>query len=205
MYCPKNHLRIHYWSLLSSQSVNTRHNPHNPSQSNQSNNASFRHNLHNYNIPTRQPFQTSSPRQPFQYPKTKIYWAKAHVQLRLTFCKILSTLQSQRQSNASFELFSYRFLFNLHWFKTPLIHKNMKSADVHSSELPAIINKEIHLGRMARPFDNPPMFNLRCNPVGVLPKRMGWRLITNVSAPIGNNVTDFIDPALSSVSILCVL
>lgn len=81
----------------------------------------------------------------------------------------------------------------------------MKSADVHSSELSAIINKEIHLGRMARPFDNPPMFNLRCNPVGVLPKRMGWRLITNVSAPIGNSVTDFIDLALSSVSILCVL
>lgn len=45
------------------------------------------------------------------------------------------------------------------------------------------------------------MFNLRCNPVGVLPKKDGgWRLITNYSVPIGNSVNDFIDPALCSVS-----
>lgn len=48
------------------------------------------------------------------------------------------------------------------------------------------------------------MFNLRWNPVGVLPKKNGgvgvWRLNTNLSAAIGNNVTDFFDPALCSVS-----
>lgn len=75
----------------------------------------------------------------------------------------------------------------------------MKSAQVHIAELLAIINKEKSLGRMAGPFNNLPMFNLRCNPVGILPKK-DWRLITNLSAPTGNSVNDFIDPALCSVS-----
>lgn len=97
--------------------------------------------------------------------------------------------------------FSSGFYLNYTGLRLPLLPKNMKSADVHSSELLAIINKEIHLGCMAGLFNNPPMFNLRCNPVGVLPKK-GWGLeiIINLSAPIGNSVNDFIDPALCSVS-----
>lgn len=69
--------------------------------------------------------------------------------------------------------FSTGFYLNYTGLRLPLLPKNMKSADVHSSELLAIINKEIHLGRMAGPFNNPPMFNLRCNPVGVLTKKDG--------------------------------
>lgn len=49
----------------------------------------------------------------------------------------------------------------------------MKSADVHNSELLAIINEEKHFGRMAGPFNYSPIFNIRCIPVGVLPKKDG--------------------------------
>lgn len=93
------------------------------------------------------------------------------------------------------------FHLNYTGLRLPLKPKNMKSAQVHIAELLAIINKEISLGRMSEPFNNLPMFNLRCNPVGILPKKDGcWRLITNLSAPTCNSVNDFIDPALCSVS-----
>lgn len=75
MYCHKNHPRIHCWSLQSSQSVNTRHNPSQPIQSN---NASFRSSLHNHTIRPREPFQTSSTRQPFQYP-TQRFMGPRHI------------------------------------------------------------------------------------------------------------------------------
>ncbi|XP_062588444.1 uncharacterized protein LOC134250110 [Saccostrea cucullata] len=85
--------------------------------------------------------------------------------------------------------------------RLPMQPRNMSSAKNQLSELQSIIDKEIHLGRMAGPFDTPPISNLRCNPVGVLPKKDGsWRLITNLSGPIGNSVNDFIDPSLCSVS-----
>jgi hypothetical protein len=76
----------------------------------------------------------------------------------------------------------------------------MLSAKTQKSQILGIIHKETQLGRMAGPFSTPPLSNLRCNPVGVLPKKDGgWRLITNLSGPVGNSVNDHIDPALCSV------
>lgn len=49
------------------------------------------------------------------------------------------------------------FHLNYTGLRLPLKPKNMKSAQVHSAELLAIINKEISLGRMAGPFNNLPM------------------------------------------------
>jgi hypothetical protein len=41
---------------------------------------------------------------------------------------------------------------------------------------------EINLGRIAGPFQNRPISNLRCSPIGVVPKKTGgWRLITHLS------------------------
>lgn len=54
---------------------------------------------------------------------------------------------------------------------------------------------------MSGRFLNPPMANLRCNPVGVLPEKDGgWRLITNLSAPFGHSVNSSIEHELCSVS-----
>lgn len=55
-----------------------------------------------------------------------------------------------------------------------ILTKNLKSAVSHKphDQLLSIIQKEVHVGRMSGPFLNPPMANLRFNPVGVLPKKM---------------------------------
>lgn len=47
---------------------------------------------------------------------------------------------------------------------------------------------------MIGPFHNPPLSNLRVNPVGLVPKNTGgWRLITNLSFPEGFSVNTFIN------------
>lgn len=51
--------------------------------------------------------------------------------------------------------------------------KNMISAEEHAVELHEKINKEIKLGRILGPFPCPPISNLRCNPIGILPKKQG--------------------------------
>ena len=44
------------------------------------------------------------------------------------------------------------------------------------------------------PFQNRPISNLRCSPIGVVPKKTGgWRLITHLSYPPSNSVNDYID------------
>jgi hypothetical protein len=74
----------------------------------------------------------------------------------------------------------------------------MSSAKTQKSQILGIIHKEIQLGRIAGPFSIPPLSNLRCSPVGVLPKKSGWRLRTNLSGHVGNSVNDHIDPDLRS-------
>ena len=50
-------------------------------------------------------------------------------------------------------------------------------------------------GRMAGPFPFPPLPNLRCSGLGVVPKKDGgWRIIYHLSAPPGRSVNEFIDP-----------
>ena len=59
------------------------------------------------------------------------------------------------------------------------------------------IAKECKAGRMAGPYPHPPLPNLRCSGMGVVPQKDGcWRVIYHLSAPPGNSINDFIDPAL---------
>ena len=60
---------------------------------------------------------------------------------------------------------------------------------------------EIELGPMAGPFKNKPISNLRCSPIGVVPKMTGgFRLITHLSYPKENSVNDFIDERFTKVN-----
>ena len=62
------------------------------------------------------------------------------------------------------------------------------------------IQKEIDLGRIAGPYKNKPISNLRTSPIGLVEKTDGsWRLITHLSHPPGNSVNDYIDPQACSV------
>ena len=62
------------------------------------------------------------------------------------------------------------------------------------------LNKEISLGRIAGPFDHPPLPTLRISPIFLAPKKNGdFRLIHNLSYPNENSVNDFIDQTYCSV------
>ena len=77
---------------------------------------------------------------------------------------------------------------------------NLRSAFDHPEALLDKIEKEVALGRMAGPFDHPPLPNLHISPVGVVPKSdKGWRLITHLSYPYGSSINDGIDVRFSSV------
>jgi hypothetical protein len=62
------------------------------------------------------------------------------------------------------------------------------------------VENEIQIGRIAGPFQYSPISNLRCSPIGVIPKKTsGWRLITHLSYPTFGSVNDFIGEKFTSV------
>jgi hypothetical protein len=60
---------------------------------------------------------------------------------------------------------------------------------------------EVEKGRVAGPFENIPFPNLRCSPIGLVPKKNPgeFRLIHHLSWPEGNSVNHHIDPIMASV------
>ena len=78
--------------------------------------------------------------------------------------------------------------------------QNLKSMAGLLYEATQLVGNEISLGRVAGPFDNPPLQNLRLSPVGMVPKKGGsYRLIHHLSHPLGTSVNDFIDKKYCSV------
>ena len=54
---------------------------------------------------------------------------------------------------------------------------------------------------MAGPYSYPPLPDLRCSGMEVVPKKDGgWRVIYHLSAPPGESINDFIDPASFSLN-----
>lgn len=80
--------------------------------------------------------------------------------------------------------------------------RNLKS----TSQFPQVVTdklaKEVEMGRMAGPFDRPPIPGLHVSPLGVVPKKEPhkFRLIHHLSYPKGSSVNDAIEPDLTSVS-----
>jgi hypothetical protein len=76
------------------------------------------------------------------------------------------------------------------------IMRNLSSLELSPQTLPAFINKEIELGRIAGPFSvrNPPVDKFMVNPLGLVEKRytnpIEYRVITHHSAPHGTSVND---------------
>jgi len=75
--------------------------------------------------------------------------------------------------------------------------KNKLSADQHESVIDEYLANEVSRGRVAGPFDSPPLPNLQVSSFGVIPKRGQpgkWRLIVELSSPEGSSVNDGINP-----------
>lgn len=78
--------------------------------------------------------------------------------------------------------------------------KNLKSVLQNPDLCAKKIQSEIDLGRIAGPFSKRPISNLRCSPIGLIPKKTGgFRLITHLSYPESNSVNHFIDTEYSTV------
>lgn len=82
-------------------------------------------------------------------------------------------------------------------YKGPRFHhtsRNLSSASRYPHIIDKEIDKEISLGRLLGPFDDPPFSNLRCSGVGVIPKKTGgWRMIMHLSAPTRSSINDGIN------------
>lgn len=82
--------------------------------------------------------------------------------------------------------------FSLHSAK-----KNKASAYQHPEIVYAYLANEVALGRVAGPFPAPPLPNLHINSFGVIPKKgqpNKWRLILDMSSPLGSSVNEGINP-----------
>lgn len=59
---------------------------------------------------------------------------------------------------------------------------------------------EIYCGRIAGPFLTRPISNLRCSPIGIVPKKTGgFRLIRHFSFAPNVSVNDYVDEKFTSV------
>ena len=80
--------------------------------------------------------------------------------------------------------------------------KNHRSSRENSDVVNKKLDKEISLGRIVGPFDNPPFNNFVCSPLGLVPKKeIGeFRLIHDLSFPRGDSVNSHIPEEFTSVS-----
>ena len=76
----------------------------------------------------------------------------------------------------------------------PRVSHNLISASQHPDVVSGNLNKEVQLGRIAGPFPAPPLPDLQCHPVGVVPKKhsVEWRTIYHLSYPEGDSINDHI-------------
>lgn len=85
--------------------------------------------------------------------------------------------------------------------RCPQDSKNLKSATQNVTIVQQKLEKELKVGRVAGPFTERPLQNLKVSPIGVVPKKAPgeFRLIHHLSSPKESSVNDFIDPKLCSV------
>ena len=78
---------------------------------------------------------------------------------------------------------------------------NLSSAFQQPSVLDNMLASECSAGRILGPFQSPPLPNLHCSGLGMIPKHDGgWRTIYHLSAPHGSSINDYIDPEQYSLS-----
>ena len=84
-----------------------------------------------------------------------------------------------------------------HKFRAP---KNLPSVFQFPDAIRERLYKEITLGRMAGSFNEPPLPNLMCSPIGMVPTKDSdeMRMIMPLSFPCGNSINDFIDQEKAS-------
>lgn len=118
--------------------------------------------------------------------------------------KKLSQLLMEYPNNSASKIIDegFKYGFPIHYSgpRTPVDCQNLKSVHELPIKTRDKIQSEIDLGRISGPYNKRPISNLRCSPIGLVPKKTGgFRLITHLSFPPGNSVNTYIDPVHSSV------
>ena len=73
--------------------------------------------------------------------------------------------------------------------------KNLPSAYQQPLILDNALSQECNAGHILGPSDNPPLSDLRCSGLGLVPKHDGgWHTVYHLSAPHGNSINDYINP-----------
>ena len=77
----------------------------------------------------------------------------------------------------------------------PCTAHHLPTAHSHAPVIKRFLVKECLAGRMAGPYTLPPLPNLRCSGLGVVPKKDGgWRVICHLSPPEDRSINKFINP-----------
>ena len=113
----------------------------------------------------------------------------------------LQSYPNRHDAQVLFQGFSVGFRLGYTGPRTASAARNLVSVRGNLPIVRQKIDRELQLGRVAGPFSTPPLPNLRCSPVGLVPKQAPgeFRLIHNLSSPLGNSVNDHIDPSAASV------
>ncbi|XP_057300932.1 uncharacterized protein LOC130635586 [Hydractinia symbiolongicarpus] len=83
------------------------------------------------------------------------------------------------------------FSLNCNPLKLISAKKNLASAYSHSSIIDDYLKNELEFGTISGPYIDPPFDNVHINRFGVIPKSLGkWRMITDLSFPVGGSVND---------------
>jgi hypothetical protein len=95
--------------------------------------------------------------------------------------------------------FGFKYGFRLHYegSRRLIETKNLKSVMQNPLAAKEKIENEIQNGRIAGPFSKRLIWNLRCSPVGIVPKKT-----SGLSYPPSNSVNDFIDNFFFNISVL---
>ena len=113
--------------------------------------------------------------------------------------KSLSTYPNKEDAEILYRGFSEGFKLNYFGPRCRMETKNLKSVIQNPDIAWEKVMNEVQSGRIAGPFINRPISNLRCSPIGIVPKTVGYRLITHLSFPPNLSLNDFVDEKFTSV------
>ena len=82
----------------------------------------------------------------------------------------------------------------------PRLVQNLLSVRNNPKVVQNYLKKEVSQNRVAGPFKSPPLQNLQCSLIGLVPKKDGsWQMIMDLSASKGSSMNDFISQEEFSV------
>ena len=119
-----------------------------------------------------------------------------------TSCSKLKGIVTQKPDRATLiHGFLYGFSLDYVGPRAPSTCNNLRSATQNPAAVNEKLEKELHLGRIAGPFDASPLPSLHISPLGLIPKKTPgeFRLIHHLSFPYGNPANSHIPKAASSV------